>query len=157
MADPSSDTPGVIAPPPLITFAALGIGFALEAVWPLATLPAPEVRHVLGIALALGAFAVPLDSFRRFRRAGTSVETRHATTALVTNGLYRFSRNPIYVSMGTGVAAVGIAAGSLWVTVMVVPLMVMLHYGVVRREERYLERKFGDDYRRYCARVRRWL
>ncbi len=157
MANSPRDTAGVVAPPPLITFAALGIGFALEWLWPLATLPAPDARRAAGIALAVAAALVPLDSFRRFRRAGTHVEPNRPTTALVTDGLYRVSRNPIYLAMLTGVVAVGFAAGSLWVILMAAPLMAALHYGVVRREERYLQRRFGDAYRDYCRRVRRWL
>ncbi len=157
MAEAPPDKAGVVAPPPLLAFAALAIGFALEWAWPLATLPAPDARRAAGIALAVVAALVPLDSFRRFRRAGTHVEPNRATTALVTGRLYRFSRNPIYIAMIAGVVAVGIAAGSLWVIVMAAPLAAALHWGVVRREERYLVRKFGSEYRAYCARVRRWL
>ena len=157
MADSPPDTAGVIAPPPLITFAALAIGFVLEWAVPLATLPAPDARRAAGTAIALIAALAPFDSFRRFRRAGTHIEPNRETTALVTDGLYGVSRNPIYLSMLIGVVAVGLAAGSLWVIMMAAPLMAVLDRGVVRREERYLDRKFGEAYRSYRARVRRWV
>ncbi len=157
MAETPRDRADVVAQPPLLVFAALGIGFLLEWAWPLASLPAPDARRAVGIALAVLAALAPLDSFRRFRRAGTHVEPYRATTALVTDGLYRFTRNPIYLAMLTGVFAVGLAAGSAWVMLMVAPLAVALHAGVVRREEAYLARKFGAQYDDYRARVRRWL
>lgn len=157
MAEDAHDTAGVIAPPPLITLAAIGIGFLLEWAWPLAALPAPGARHAIGIALAVVAALAPLDSFRRFRRAGTHVEPDRPTTALVTGGLYRFSRNPIYLAMIVGTIAVGIAAGSIWVIVMAAPLAATLDRFVVAREERYLARRFGSTYAAYRARVRRWL
>jgi protein-S-isoprenylcysteine O-methyltransferase Ste14 len=77
--------------------------------------------------------------------------------ALVTTGIHGWSRNPIYVGMFLLYAGIGIAAPSPWVLILALPLVVILRYGVVAREEAYLERRFGDAYRDYKARVRRWL
>jgi protein-S-isoprenylcysteine O-methyltransferase Ste14 len=93
----------------------------------------------------------------RFNRAGTNVPTYRPTTALVTDGPYRFSRNPLYISLFLVYAGVGIAADNLWIVGLGVPLFLIMRYGVVAREERYLERKFGQSYLAYKASVRRWL
>ena len=77
--------------------------------------------------------------------------------ALVTTGIHGWSRNPIYVGMLLIYAGIGVAARSPWILILVLPLFVILRYGVVAREEAYLERRFGDSYRDYKARVRRWL
>ena len=80
-----------------------------------------------------------------------------STTTIVDTGPYRFTRNPIYLGMVLGLLGLTIALNSLWLLLTLVPFALVIRYGVVAREEAYLERKFGDDYRRYRARVRRWL
>ena len=92
----------------------------------------------------------------RFNRAGTNVPTYRPTTALVTGGPYRYSRNPLYISLFLAYAGIGIVADNLWILALGVPLFLIMRYGVVAREERYLERKFGQAYRDYKASVRRW-
>jgi len=151
-----SDNAGVIAPPPLIALGAIGIGFALEAIWP-TVLPAREARIIAGIAIFALGFAAATWAFVAFHRAGTNVQTRLPSTNVVTRGPYRFSRNPIYLGMALGIVAVGIAAGSGWVTAMVLPFLAAIRFGVIAREERYLEGKFGAGYRDYQAQVRRWI
>ena len=76
---------------------------------------------------------------------------------LVTEGPYRFTRNPIYLGMVLSLTGLAIAFGNLWLLTMLVPFVLVIRYGVIAREEAYLERKFGDAYRAYRARVRRWL
>jgi protein-S-isoprenylcysteine O-methyltransferase Ste14 len=89
--------------------------------------------------------------------AGTRIETNMPTSTIVTSGPYRFSRNPIYLGMLLGQIGLAIAFNTLWILGTLVPFFLVLRYGVVAREEVYLDRKFGDAYRRYVARVRRWL
>jgi protein-S-isoprenylcysteine O-methyltransferase Ste14 len=151
-----NDKPNVIGPPPLIALAAIAIGFALEEAWPTA-LPQHSLR--LGAGLVLFALGFTLFSWAliTFRAAGTSVETRKPSTTVVETGPYRFTRNPIYLGMTLAIFGVGIAAGSLWVIAMTLPFLVVIDYGVIVREERYLEAKFGATYRGYRERVRRWL
>ena len=79
------------------------------------------------------------------------------STTIVDSGPYRFTRNPIYLGMVLGLIGLAIAFNSLWLLLTLVPFALVIRYGVVAREEAYLERKFGDVYRRYRARVRRWL
>src|SRR5262245_4586346 len=79
------------------------------------------------------------------------------TTAIVESGPYRFTRNPIYLGPFLGLIGLAIAFDNLWLLIMLVPFALVICYGVVAREEAYLERKFGDVYRGYRSRVRRWL
>jgi protein-S-isoprenylcysteine O-methyltransferase Ste14 len=151
-----NDKPGVVAPPPLIALAAIAIGFALEAVWPIA-LPERGARLYVGVALFALGLALFAWAIATFRSAGTSVETRKPSTTVVSVGPYRLSRNPIYLGMVLGILGIGIAAGSAWVLLMTVPFLIVIRYGVVSREERYLEAKFGAQYRSYRERVGRWI
>ncbi len=90
-------------------------------------------------------------------RAGSNVPTSQPTMTIVDSGPYRLTRNPIYVGMMLGLIGLAIALNSLWLLLTLVPFALVIRYGVVTREEAYLERKFGDVYRRYRARIRRWL
>ncbi len=152
------DTPAILAPPPLLFLLALGAGSGLEVVLPtalVAALPAPLRFVVAGVALA-AAGGLGLAGIAAFRRARTAVEPWHPTTALVTTGIYARVRNPMYLGLVLILAAVALAAASDGLVVATVGLALLLHVGVVRREERYLARHFGDDYRRYAERVPRW-
>ncbi|MFQ5773697.1 MAG: methyltransferase family protein [Kiloniellaceae bacterium] len=152
----ANDKAGVLVRPPFVYLGALVLAFGIDRVWPVSLLPA-GVQYSGGTALiVLGALVMAL-AVRRFRAAGTNVETGKPTTAVVTGGPYGYSRNPIYLSLTAIAAGIGIAADNLWVLALLAPVLAVVRYGVVAREERYLERKFGEDYRRYRASVRRWL
>jgi len=154
-AEPA-DTAGVIVPPPLIYLAGLIVAFGLDWLWPVALLP-DALQYVVGALLTGAGLLTVVRVFRRFRAAGTNIEPFKPTNAIVTDGLFAYSRNPVYVAM-TGVAlGIAAAADNAWVLPMLVPTLVVMRYGVIAREERYLESKFGDDYRRYKASVRRWI
>jgi protein-S-isoprenylcysteine O-methyltransferase Ste14 len=152
------DVPGVIALPPLIFLGFLAASAVLEAIVPL---PVPVThslaRYVAGAILAAGGFVIIAIGTRLFAAAGTNVPPTLPTTALVVDGIYRRTRNPLYLGMTLVYLGLGVAAGSLWAIGLVVPLLWVIDVGVVKREERYLERKFGDAYRAYKARVRRWI
>jgi protein-S-isoprenylcysteine O-methyltransferase Ste14 len=149
------DHPGVIAPPPLIFGIGIVVGFPLNALIPL-PFAADSWRWMsvvlMGVGVALGLWTV----WVMYRR-NTSPLPERPTTALVIEGPFRFSRNPIY--LGFTLITLGVAglANSLWVALLLVPVHLVIHYGVVLREERYLTSKFGEEYIRYRARVRRWL
>lgn len=156
MTQADKDIPGVIARPPLIYLGSLGLGFGLDYLWPAPVLPNP-VQYVVGASLiALGVIILAI-AVRQFRKAGTNVQTWKPTTALVTDGLYRLSRNPIYIALSLIYAGIGIAADNLWALGLLVPVLVVIRYGVIAREERYLERQFGQEYLSYKASGRRWL
>jgi protein-S-isoprenylcysteine O-methyltransferase Ste14 len=107
---------------------------------------------VFVIALALFAWAIATIT-----RAGSNVPTNRPTTTIVDAGPYRFTRNPIYLGMFFGLIGLAIAFDCIWLLVALVIFALVIRYGVVAREEAYLERKFGDAYGRYRSRVRRWL
>jgi protein-S-isoprenylcysteine O-methyltransferase Ste14 len=150
------DVPGVIAPPPLILLGHILVGLALDRLWPAPFLPS-AIQYALGAALIVLAGALAGAAIVRFLRAGTNVPTRRPATVLVIAGPYRFSRNPIYVGMIVLLLGIGFAVDSLWIIALVAPFALVLRYGVIAREERYLEAKFADAYRAYRARVPRWI
>ena len=149
-------TPGVIAPPPVLYGAALIAALVLNWFWPLPIFRASVVRW-LGIAVMALGLAVVLRVFRTMRAAGTNVDPRRPTTAIVTTGLFRFSRNPIYVGLTLTYLGLTLAFNTWWGLVLLVPVLMTMHRGVVLREERYLEQTFGEQYRQYYCRVRRYL
>ena len=152
-------TAGVIARPPLLFLAALLIGFVLDRLlglpWPV---PGGDLVHwIIGGPLILIGLALAAAGIGNFSRAGTPVRTITPTRALVTTGIHGWTRNPIYLGMFLVYGGIGAAAESLWTLVLTLPLAILIRYGVVAREEAYLVRLFGDAYRDYQARVRRWL
>jgi protein-S-isoprenylcysteine O-methyltransferase Ste14 len=152
-------TAGVITRPPFLYLACLILGLALERLLPLRlNLPGAAVMQwTVGGGLILIGVAIVAAGVRNFSYAATPVPSNQPVRALVTTGIHGWSRNPIYVGMFLLYTGIGIAARSPWVLVLALPLVVILRYGVVAREEWYLEQRFGDAYRDYKARVRRWL
>jgi protein-S-isoprenylcysteine O-methyltransferase Ste14 len=152
MAD-TTDTANVIIRPPIAWAVAVLAGLALNWLMPLPLVPAAVPAGWLGaIVLALVAWAIATIT-----RVGSNVPTSLPTTTIVDTGPYRFTRNPIYLGMVLGLIGLAIALNSLWLLLTLGTFALVIHYGVVAREEAYLERKFGDVYRRYRGRVRRWL
>ena len=154
-----SGTAGVIARPPVLFLAALLLGLALDHLLPLPfALPEADLVHwTIGGALILIGLALAVAGIRNFSRAGTPIPTNEPTRALVTTGIHGWTRNPIYLGMFLVYGGIGVAARSPWILIFTLPLAITIRYGVVAREEAYLERRFGDAYRDYKTRVRRWL
>jgi protein-S-isoprenylcysteine O-methyltransferase Ste14 len=160
--DGRPDHAGVIAPPPLIALAALVIGVAADWLLPigwLGSLAAWWVRAAVGAIPFAAGIAMAVAAERVFRRIGTNVPPWEPTLRLATDGIYRWLRNPMYVGVILMLAGFAIAIASDWLLILLVPTALLLHFGVVLREERYLEAKFGEEYRRYASRVPRygWL
>jgi protein-S-isoprenylcysteine O-methyltransferase Ste14 len=152
----NSDTAGVVAPPPLIYVAGLAVGFALEALLPGSSVPT-AVQWGLGGVLVVAGVALLLSFNTAFSRKGTAVEPWKPTTAIVTTGPYRVTRNPAYLGMALVYAGVALMSDALWVLAPLPVVLAIVDRGVIAREERYLERKFGQEYVDYKARVRRWV
>lgn len=152
---PEHDSPRVVALPPLLYAGGLALAFMARSVAPLPVLPWPHL-WIAGPLLFVG---VALASWgrRALVSAGTNVDPRKPATALVTAGPYRYSRNPLYLALTLVYLAVASFANDLWFPPVLVVVLMVMQYGVIHREERYLEAKFGDAYREYRARVRRWL
>ncbi len=152
----NQDKPGVLLPPPVLYGLCLVFGFLLKAVVNPPLIMA-STFWPLGAVLLIAGFSVALWSVLTFRSYGTAVDPTHPATALVQNGPYRFTRNPIYSSLTITVLGVAIVNGNVWFIPLLIVVHVVLHYGVIRREERYLDNKFQENYRDYQRRVRRWL
>jgi protein-S-isoprenylcysteine O-methyltransferase Ste14 len=150
------DVSGALAPPPLIYGVALLAGFGLEAVLPSPDIP-DAVAWAVGLALLVGGGLLAGSFISAFRRARTPVDLRSPTTSLVTTGPYRISRNPGYLGLALAYAGIAMLAEAPWAFATLVPALVVVDRMVIAREERYLERLFGEDYLRYKARTRRWL
>jgi len=152
------DNPGVIAPPPLIALAAILLGLGFDWVLPIGLLDRIPSGARLAVTIVAGLIGVwiGLSAIVAFRRIGTHVEPWKPATALATDGVYRHARNPMYLGLGLGILAIAFAFASDWMLAMLVPFALAIHFGVVLREERYLETKFGGEYRRYRNRVPRY-
>jgi len=154
-----SDCADVVIKPPLLFLAALGLGYLLSRYVPIG--PGLAKPNALGLTvglifIALG-FALAIRSVQMFRRAGTHVVPGEPATALVMTGPYRFTRNPIYIGFVLVYFGLSIVLTSMWILLLLLPVLVVLQRGVVRCEEAYLERRFGEAYNAYAKRVPRWL
>jgi protein-S-isoprenylcysteine O-methyltransferase Ste14 len=155
-ARPRGDVAGVIAPPPLIYLGALGIGFGLNAAIGTGSLPSRVTVPVGAASIVAGAGL--MGSFvRAFRRAETPVDPYTPSASIVTDGPYRLTRNPGYLGMTLTYAGIAIASNAPWALVPLPVAIALIDRGVIAREERYLERKFGTPYVDYKRRVRRWI
>lgn len=152
------DTAGVIMPPPIAWLMAIVAGVELNQLYPWGFLPfAGTPRVLLGLSVFAGGIALAGWSVRTMRLAGTRFETSQPTSAIVAAGPYRYSRNPIYTAMVLGIIGLAIALDNVWLLLALVPFYLVIRYGVIAREEVYLERKFGAEYSGYKRAVRRWL
>ena len=152
----SAETPRVPLPPPILYAVAVGLGLWLERPlpWPL---PGGALRLWCGallIGLAIGLFGLCL---RELRRHQTTINPQRAASNLVETGPFRFSRNPIYLSLTVLQVGLGLLAGSTWVLLMLLWVLPVMQRLVIAREEEHLRWRFGQEYAEYCARVRRWL
>ena len=160
LGDSSRDAPpdhaGVAFHPPILLVTFLLLGFVLRAIVPLSFAPEQSVALIGPIIVAM-SFAMFFWSIATMRRSGGSIPTGEPTDAIVLTGAYRYSRNPIYVSMVALLIGVGVWGNTLWLIGLAVMAAYLLWWGVISREEGYLERKFGSDYTSYKSQVRRWL
>ena len=150
------DCPNVIAFPPLVYGGTLLFGLLLQLVWPLSIFE-PHPPKWIGGSVALLSAVLAKWGDHTMRRAGTNIKPTEPTITIVQDGPFRFSRNPLYISLTLFYVGVALIFNAV-IPILVLPLLlVVVHLGIIRREERYLEAKFGDQYRQYRARVRRWI
>jgi protein-S-isoprenylcysteine O-methyltransferase Ste14 len=145
----------VIAPPPVIYLGFLGLGFALESLLPGAELP--RWTQWLGAVVIVVGVALMISFELAFQRVGTDANPYRPSSALATDGPYRFSRNPGYLGMAITYIGITLAAEAPWTLVMLLPATLVIQYGVIAREERYLERLFGEEYLSFKQATRRWI
>jgi protein-S-isoprenylcysteine O-methyltransferase Ste14 len=152
----SPDSAGVRVPPPAFYAIGLLVGYLLNRRWPL---PVGDGMIVTAAAsvLTLVWAALTISSIGNFRRSRTSIVPIRPATALVTSGVYGFTRNPMYVGLAALTAGLALFMNSWWPIALLIPVLVAVRVFVIAREERYLERRFGAEYVGYMRRVRRWV
>jgi protein-S-isoprenylcysteine O-methyltransferase Ste14 len=156
MPGDEQDKAGVVAPPPLIYLGALIFGLLLNRRVPIGFLP-PRIASGLGWPL-LGGGVLLLGWFERaMRQADTPASPYKPVSHIATEGPFRYTRNPGYLSMAMIYAGIATIAKALWAILLLPVALLVIQRGVIEREERYLERKFGEEYLRYKAKVRRWI
>ncbi len=156
MPNDEQDKAGVVAPPPLIYLGALVFGLLLNRRFPIAFLPR-RIARSLGWPL-LGGGVLLIGWFERaLRQAGTPANPYKPVSHVVTEGPFHYTRNPAYLSMAMIYTGIAVLANALWAILLLPVALLAIQRGVIEREERYLERKFGEEYLSYKARVRRWI
>jgi protein-S-isoprenylcysteine O-methyltransferase Ste14 len=153
------DTAGVIAPPPLLALAVVVLGLLLDWLLPayvLTLLLSLAWRIVIGAILVAAGLALAVPARSTFIARGTHVEPWKPSKVLVTDGIFAWLRNPMYVGGTSILAGLSILLASDWMLVLTIVFVRVIHFGVVRREERYLESRFGEPYRQYMAKVARY-
>jgi protein-S-isoprenylcysteine O-methyltransferase Ste14 len=152
------DVPSIVAPPPLLFFACLLLGWGLGFVHRFEPFALGfTFRLIAGGALLLIAAALGTAALLVMHRSHTPPEPWKPTVRVVKDGPFRFTRNPLYAGLLLVLSAIAILTASGWLMLSVPVLFVLLDYGVVRAEEHYLSQKFGDEYRLYLKQVRRWI
>jgi protein-S-isoprenylcysteine O-methyltransferase Ste14 len=156
MPSDEQDKAGVVAPPPLIYLGALIFGLLLGRRFPISFLPSKMARGLgwpmLGGGVLLGGwFEIAM------RQADTPASPYKPVEHIATEGPFRYSRNPGYLAMTMIYMGIATLANALWAVLLLPAALLVIQRGVIEREERYLERKFGEEYLSYKARVRRWI
>lgn len=152
------DHANVITKPPFIYLGGCVLGWMFGQVVP--TPLWPDILWMWSLAgylsLGLGTvlLAAALFSFFQMKQ---NPDPHTSSNALYTGGVYKVTRNPMYVGMALYMLAYGAFTNNLWVIFLVMPVVVVVHYGVIKREESYLRSKFGKAYKKYCKRVHRWV
>jgi len=152
----AQDHAGAIAPPPLIFGLPLAVGLYEDRSNPLGVL-SPRVAMIIGGAIIFVALVILVATFLQFRRRRTTILPYRPTTAIVDSWPYSFTRNPMYLAMALVYIGIALFFNSLWPFLLLPLVLLVMHRGVIEREERYLEQKFGSDYVDYRSRVPRWL
>lgn len=153
---PERDAPGVIALPPFIFLVFLGLGIIIHNLFPLHFIHGP-LRTIVGVIFLAYSVLVSSLAIIQMRRAGTNIDVRKPTTSIVTDGIYRFTRNPMYLSMVLLMIAISVLISNIWILILTPVFIIVIQKGVIEREERYLEGKFGTEYALYKKRTRRWI
>ena len=150
------DSPGINVPPPLIYVVPLIVGLVLDNWRHLSFLPRGDARG-LGVSL-LGTGAVLNAWFLlTIRKTDVPIRTDKPVPKLTTEGPFRYSRNPSYLALAMIYAGIASLRNSLWAVLLLAPTLRVMQRAVIWREERYLERAFGEEYLAYKGRVRRWI
>ena len=157
MSDRQEDKPDVHVHPPSVFVSAVIIGFIIR-IFAGGKMPVPQmVAEGLGIVLLVAALAIAIWSITAFAESGESLPPATPSSALLTDGMYQYSRNPIYLAMVLFGAGLAFATLNIWMLLTTLAAGTIINFFVIPQEEAYLERKFGIDYKEFCERTRRWV
>lgn len=159
MTDEIKDNPNVIAPPPLIFLSGLLLGGIIQWFHPLYIFSFDYLVYsrIAGVLIIAGGLGIILTAHLKMKKARTNIEPWKPTNAILSDGIYSYSRNPVYLAMVLIFCGVKLIVNSVWLLPALVLVLIVIHFGVILREEKYLERKFGEEYLGYKKRVRRWI
>lgn len=152
----ADDHSNVNFPPPLIHFVGVISGFAMNGIYPIQT-PQWVMLWWLGVGLVGVALTLAVMGFREFSIAGNPVPPNRRIEGMMTGGPFRYSRNPLYLALALLHAGIALLFGTVWLLLSLIPVLVVVRYYVIAREEAYLTRRFGPAYRDYQKRVNRWF
>ncbi|MFC1679143.1 methyltransferase family protein [Elusimicrobiota bacterium] len=156
MKDPSLKAPAILAPPPLIFAGVFLAGCLLHLRFPF-HLFAPRVAERAGSMLLMLSGLLAASAAWTMWRAGAAIGFHRADSRLVVRGPFRLTRNPLYLSLALLYAGLSIRLDMPWTLLLLPAALTVMHLGVIRREERYLQMRFGEEYEEYQRRVRRWI
>jgi protein-S-isoprenylcysteine O-methyltransferase Ste14 len=159
MSEQASDHSNVFVFPPIVPIVTIALGFALQWVLPLGVLAHFDQfdRVAIGLSLFIIGALISSSGSVTLTRSETNVLPSRPTLKIVSDGIYGWTRNPIHVGGSFAMVGIAVAFALDWLVLLQVPAHLILHFGIIRREERYLEQKFGEEYRSYKARVPRYL
>ena len=143
-------------PPPIVFLVFMAVAYGLQQIAPLSIGSAPGVNYSGLIAVIVGMVIILLAGLS-LKRASTSIEPWKPTTQIVSSGVFAYSRNPIYVAFSFISIGLGVFLGSWWIAISFIPSSIAVYHLAIKKEERYLEEKFGTEYLKYKRKVRRWL
>lgn len=159
MIEATAKSPRVLIPPPILFALAFILGLVLQHFLPIAVAPTPARQYVrlAGILLVVSSAVLAAAAFITLARHRTTFRTDRAVSALVTSGPFRFTRNPMYLSLTLLLAGASALLDSFWLLAFLLPVLLLVQRIAIVPEERYLLHAYGSDYDAYCRRVRRWL
>jgi protein-S-isoprenylcysteine O-methyltransferase Ste14 len=157
MEDQGNYFKGII-PPPIIFFALILIGFIAQWLFPFNLMSYKwPTRLIIGIPLFIAAGLIAINALMIMKKNKTAINFNNPTTKFIVEGSFRFTRNPLYLSLLLVMDTIVIIANSAWHLIAFILLFLFFNFGVVAREEQYLENNFGEEYIQYKNRVRRWI
>ena len=153
-----TDSAAIRIPPPIFFFVCLGCSLLLEYLFPISLINLPPVpRVIVGGVIIIIAICFAVSGFCMLIKNKTTFDTSKSTSKIVTNGVYRFSRNPLYFSLLLLLSGAAILLSSLWLFLAIPILYVLFLFKAVKPEEKYLLQKFEEEYLHYSEKVRRWI
>ncbi len=153
-----ADNPGVYIAPPLFYVIIFVISILIQKIYPIKVLFFESKRAFsLGLLLIAIGFSIVLPAIIRFYKTKNTLITIRPANSLQTSGIYSFSRNPMYLGLLTIYSGMAFIKGNIWTFILIPIVILVVSYFVILKEEKYLNRKFGNDYTEYKMRVRRWV